>query len=118
MSRLTSHNYEHDLFKDIYCKLRQLEDIEEELGIDLPILFTNTKVFCKAEIKKYTTDDYGMKREEILFSQIVERNLMSINLQNKTIQLGSSWSFNDYKISDYGKTWALTREELENETSI
>lgn len=96
-------------------KLSQLEDIEEEIGIDLVTLFTVSKVFCKSEIKKYTRDDYGIKIEEILFSQIVKRDLMAINLQNKTIQLGSSWSFKNYKISDYGKTWALTKEELENE---
>ena len=31
MSRLTGHNYEHDLFRDIYCKLQYVEDIEEEI---------------------------------------------------------------------------------------
>ena len=35
MSRLTAHKYEHDLFKDIYCKLQELEDLEEKIGIDL-----------------------------------------------------------------------------------
>ena len=41
MSRLTGHNYEHDLFRDIYCKLQYLEDIEEEIGIEFITLITN-----------------------------------------------------------------------------
>lgn len=30
MNRLTTYGYELDLFKELYCKLEQLEDIEEE----------------------------------------------------------------------------------------
>ena len=33
MNRFTKPNYEHDLFRAIYCKLQYLEDIEEEIGI-------------------------------------------------------------------------------------
>ena len=43
MSRLTGHNYEHDLFRDIYCKLQYLENIEEEIGIDFITLFKALK---------------------------------------------------------------------------
>ena len=54
MSRFTSHTYEHDLFKDIYCKLELLENLEEELGIDLITLFKALKqkfVFHKENVK-------------------------------------------------------------------
>ena len=43
MKRFTGHNYEHDLFRDVYCKLQYLEDIEEEIGIDLITLFKALK---------------------------------------------------------------------------
>ena len=59
MSRFTSHTYEHDLFKDIYCKLELLENIEEELGIDL----IKAVELCKQVNSKkvvYIKDDYGI----------------------------------------------------------
>ena len=43
MNRLTGHNYEPDLFRDIYCKLQYLEYIEEEIGIDFITLFNALK---------------------------------------------------------------------------
>ena len=39
MTRFTGHRYEHDLFRDIYCKLQDLEDLEEEIGMSLLTLF-------------------------------------------------------------------------------
>ena len=42
MNRFTKPNYEHDLFRAIYCKLQYLEDIEEEIGIQLFILLKAT----------------------------------------------------------------------------
>ena len=42
MNRFTKHDYEHDLFRDI-CKLQDLENVEEEIGIDLTVLFTALK---------------------------------------------------------------------------
>ena len=76
-------------------KLGQLEDIEDELGIDLITLF-------KALNECYIED--GHKGTAMI-------------LNNKEIgikyQLGeNSWSSRICKISDYGKTWALTKEEL------
>ena len=79
-------------------KLGFLEDIEEELDIDLITLF-------KALNECYTEDGY-------------KGTAMILN--NKEIgikyQLGeNSWSSRICKISDYGKTWALTKEELTHE---
>lgn len=114
MNRLTAHRYEHDLFKDLYCKLEQLEDIEEELGIDLITLF-------KALIEGiYYIDTNSYFQPDLFYDG--EMNLDDENdnfffkiayyddvLETKVIDILSVK--NDYK-----KTWALTREELENES--
>ena len=105
MSRFTAHSYEHDLFKDIYCKLELLEDIEEELGIDLITLFKAVKndFYFKYEDKIISSNDYSfLTRANIRGDWVLD--IISDNLSLLLI-----------KLKDYGKTWALTKEELENE---
>ena len=104
MSRFTAHNYEHDLFKDIYCKLELLEDIEEELGIDLITLFKALKqmfVFHKENVKIELIGIHfkSIKSNELYLFGFVEDTVHAVYLSLK----------------DYGKTWALTKEELEND---
>ena len=86
-------------------KFGQLEDVEEELGIDL-IKFV--KVLKAPEI-------YVKSRNEILevphcdICWDIEVNKISIVLEedkNHTL-------YSIYHLKDYGKTWALTKEELE-----
>lgn len=95
INRLTAHNYEHDLFRDIYCKLQDLEDIEEELGIDLITLFKALK--------------YGiyLKGRGNLKGHILYCNCPMLSFAHKIIK--------NQLIEDYGKTWALTKEELEDD---
>ena len=82
---------------EIVDKLGQLEDIEEELGIDLITLFKALKngVWFKD------------KNSEVRYS---------FNITNyvgeKRIQIGDE-TFRRFQ--DYGKTWALTKEELSND---
>lgn len=108
MSRLTAYKYiDTDLFKDIYCKLEQLEDIEEdikeELGIDL---ITFSKV---------------LKQKFVFNKEKVKVDLLTIFFDfenNKLYMYGYiKNTFEDARLyaKDYGKTWALTREELEND---
>jgi len=75
-------------------KLGQLEDIEEELGIDLITLF-------KALKKGF----YSKDGEYHHFS----------NLFFDSEEIYDGYNNVDYYFKDYGKTWALTKEELENE---
>lgn len=82
-------------------KLGQLEDIEEELGIDLITLFKALKNGIKAKWEQ---------------NEIVEITILGgcqLWLNKKCFQLvdynGKEWS---YYFKDYGKTWALTKEEL------
>ena len=99
MNRLT--NKELHIVDDMnkaLNKLCKLEDIEEELGIDLITLFEALKYGI---YKKGRNNFKGL----ILYSK-----MPMFSFYHKTIDAEL--------IEDYGKTWALTREELENETSI
>ena len=81
----------------IYDKLFELEDIEEELGIDLITLFKlfkSKKVFSFSNCGIWQTDNNG------------------INLYSKTISIWNGICKNEYPLSDYGKSFALTKEEL------
>ena len=73
-------------------KLFELEDIEDELGIDLAILFKALKQGF------YFKDDFG---DIIHF----EKELLQSLIKGKVQDLKK-------ELKDYGKTWALTKEEL------
>ena len=110
MSRFTAHNYEHDLFKDIYCKLELLEDIEEELGIDL----IKAVELCKQVNSKkvvYIKDEFGIYPVKIF-------DYLDVELGNHRLYSNSRGIYVSLDLYDYGKTWALTKEELENETIL
>ena len=100
MSRLTGHNYEHDLFRDIYCKLQYLEDLEEEIGIEFITL-----------IKMLKNDVY------INDGGIVDEIGNIYTAQVKSIEHWPVWGFTagdnvEYSFKDRGKTWALSKEEF------
>ena len=89
-----------------YEKLQQLENIEEKLGIDLITLFKaiNSKsIFTKydGKISEHIEDNYN-ERDWYMQDEIVYFYWED----------GSHLCF---EFKDYGKTFALTKEELENE---
>lgn len=92
-------------------KLGQLEDIEEELGIELSVLFKAIKngvwVWNDKKHTEYFKDKvYG-------FTNYKTKDGLT-EYKTKTFRLiGVDY----YEMKDYGKTWALTKEELENETN-
>lgn len=108
MKRFTGHNYEHDLFRDIYCKLQYLEDIEEEIGIDLITLYKALKNgFWSIGENKHI---YKMKPDK--------GNGGAMSFYASCDCIIAEDTFNDqyiFLLKDYGKTWALTREELESD---
>ena len=82
-------------------KLGRLEDIEEELGIDLITLFKALKqmfVFHKENVKIELLGLHIKSNELYLFG-FVKDTVHAVYLSLK----------------DYGKDWALTKEELEND---
>ena len=81
-------------------KLVQLEDIEEELGIDLITLF-------KAQTQGFYIINVSNKIEKVRLS---EWRFNLIKKEVHRIQRNKHLLF-----ANYGKTWALTKEELENE---
>lgn len=93
------YDLNYGLIKNAIDKLGQLEDIEEEFGIDLFILF------------KALTEGMYVRNEKMAM-------IYDINLKEKRFE---SRCFNDYGVEEYeyyyfknyGKTWALTKEELE-----
>ena len=84
-------NYNYLTISDALDKLSQLEDIEEELGIDLITLF---KAMKNGFYDKHF--HYG--------SAVINNGYICYYFDESGIR---------YKLKDYGKTWALTKEELE-----
>ena len=105
MSRFTAHAYEHDLFKDIYCKLELLEDIEEKLGIDL----IKAVELCKQVNNKkvvYTKERWGIDTIKIL-------DELDVELFKHRLYSNSRGIYVSLDLFDYGKTWALDKQTLE-----
>lgn len=74
-------------------KLKQLENIEEELGIDLITLFKALKNgIIMDDVEYYTFLTYDEVTNSYCFKC-------------------GGWG--KYFLKDYGKTWALSKEELE-----
>ena len=87
---------------DAINKLGQLEDIEEELGIDLVTLF-----------KALKNGFYYKGKEKKCRSCYVSACFGSIELKNAGIRYSTISNQKYFYFNDYGKTWALTKEELE-----
>ena len=83
-------------------KLAQLEDIEEELGLDLIILFKALKSGVYYYIGQQLTRDYVSLISKYLTNYNDKLGYDFITMFEKKLLL----------FEDYGKTWALTKEEL------
>lgn len=93
-------------------KLGKLEDIEEELGIDLISLFKALKDGIWTNQEQWYGDE---KQGKIRFFQVrllLEEN--AIGCIYNSMWKGEEVIRTLY-FKDYGKTWALTKEKLENE---
>ena len=94
------------LFDKIYRKLGKLEDIEEELDIQLTTLFELYNKMCQQKFV-YVKIGSEIKCEY--------NDYFVVDFKNKEI-IGMEYEpMNYYELQDHGKTWALTKEELENE---
>ena len=108
MNRLTKKNdigyfpaYERETkenYYDLVHKLGVLEDLEEELGIDLIILFKALKqkyVFHEENLKIELLGLH-IKSDELYLYGFVEDTMHAVYL----------------KLKDYGKIWTMTKEEF------
>lgn len=87
---------------DCEYKLGQLEDIEDELGIDLITLF-----------KALKQGFYYKDKERKCRSCFVSAHFGSIELKNAGIRYSTISNNKYFYFKDYGKTWSLIKEELE-----
>lgn len=94
-------------FTEVANKLGQLEDIEEELGIDLITLFKALKNGIYAIVPDY--DGSYIEHFEP-YATILDMYSKCIDLRDDTLGCVA--------LNHYGKTWALTKEELEDELQI
>ena len=122
MSRLTNkkcYRYEDFVFSlrnklitpneidnSIYKKLKILEDIEEELGIDLITLFNIDK-------QLNTKKEIWFKIEDEIEENLRFDSYYIIDLKHKAFVKIEYEPLDYLYFKDYGKTWALTKEELE-----
>jgi len=101
---------EDEIEFDVLSKLGQLEDIEEELGIDLITLLKN-KSF-KELFKEVWIRDKRINKKGEAITYIHKARIYSY----KDYLLVYSNDCNDtvcrFEIKDYGKNWALTEKEL------
>lgn len=106
MERLTRKDFKYDgnitQGMKIYNKLFDIEDLEEELGIDLITLFKALKEGIVAVDENY--ECYELSK---ITGQEIELNVFLKRLEIKFV---GCWN-----LSDYGKTWALRKEDLEDE---
>ena len=87
-------------------KLGQLEDIEDELGIDLITLFKALRDGI------YWKDDNGKFYYFDLKGSVLDFNEKMIVDNQIDDMYGET-----FLLKDYGTTWSLTKKELENETN-
>ena len=107
-SNIEEFTNNHKLRNSVLNKLGQLEDIEEELGCDLITLF-------KALKQGYI---YEKMEDEITKKDV---DMLDFREGIKGVCLDKSYGIDNYKqcyqtlkyINGYGKSYALTREELE-----
>lgn len=93
-------------------KLGQLEDIEEELGIDLIILFKALKngIYVKNRKNEIRRVSCNIGLVETGGHNSLGLRFQDTNYKWRYLVLDTS---RDNDVKDYGKTWALTKEELE-----
>ena len=107
MNRLTKHDYEHDLFRDVYRKLQDLENVEEEIGIDLTVFFAALKNGV------YYFDEEGQLIHDYVWlvnNYITAGVHDKLSLSFKTVHSGQTLLF-----ENYGTDWAVYKQELREE---
>ena len=96
---------------ECYWKLKNYEDIEEELGIDISILI---KALQKGIYGTLYGGTINSSYEKIIHIKPIQFKLC-LHVDEPCIYYEWGWpgpDYNRYKLKDYGKTWALTKEEL------
>lgn len=89
---------------DITSKLGQLEDIEEAMGVDLILYLKMCVIEASVFILNKTTNEvYEFRCPQCVYNPYLKA------FGFKAIKDTYNWRF---PMSEYGKTWALTKDEL------
>lgn len=111
---LTEEELEEKASPATISKLNQIENIEKELDIDVVILFKALRngIYYKKDNKiRYVNNIINVHKY-----LIETKPIYSVDGKAEPVMDGHYWdwkTFNTWTFEDYGKTWALTREELE-----
>ena len=96
-------------------KLGQLEDIEDELGIDLSLLNS----ICQKGLyfKKEALNTLCLEEKHIYYAKNYDIHIEFFgryqeNKMGVSIMVCVGTTYHSLNAKDYGKTWALTKEEL------
>lgn len=95
--------------EEMYDKLFELENIEEELGIDL--------IFSVNICKKVNNQKYVYVKESYGINKLIISDNLDVELFNHRLYANSRGIETSLDLKDYGKKWGLTKEELEKTTS-
>lgn len=95
----------------IYNKLHDLEDLEEELGIDFATLIKALKrgIYVKNRKNEIRRVSCNIGLVETGGHNSLGLRFQDTNYKWRYLVLDTS---RDNDVKDYGKTWALTKEEL------
>lgn len=93
------------MFSGLWDSLQKFRAIEQELGIPLEVLFKALKEGVWMKSLNYKDKTISYHKECVLSYKLREWILWIGEYENTFMR----------EVKDYGKTWALTREELEND---
>ena len=118
LKKLKKNNIDDQMVEDMLLDIieeelkehRMLKNLEEELGIDL---IEEVELCKQVNSKKvvYIKDEDGIYPMEIL-------DELDVELFNHRLYSNSRGIYVSLDLFDYGTIWALTREELEDETIL
>lgn len=91
----------------MYVKLKSLEDLEEKIGIDLIEAVKLCKQVNRNKVV-YIKKDGGIDTINLLGE-------LDIELFNHRLYVNARVMYISLDLYNYGKTWALTKEELEED---
>ena len=101
----------------IYNRLKLLEDLEEEIGMSLLLLFRILKYGrIIHKYKLFCADKQTILESCIINGLFYESGQYGLEVYNEEDDIDEE--YNDFKyvyIKEYGITWAIKEEELEND---
>ena len=92
MNRLTVNKYGHVVFRDIYCKLKELEDIFELIE------------------EMYKKSVYWKSNDGEVYSDYTHSTIL-YNPKTNEIEIYEYEFIASYKVEEYGLTWWLSKRK-------